>query len=200
MFSSSDESPLIDEKRQSVSKYEMFSAEVDQDGDRYGFYRDLKGPQDEVNHRRSKALHQLNSRRIIADAGAVDDVEVARREYARADGWVIKNPGREMITEDTQANAVVEGNLKMLQEAKAEIDTYGPNPGLIGTDIPAESGRAIQLLQAAGIAELGTYILAYRHWKLTGVPKDLERGAEVLAGPTMGSRYRRREPGSVHSR
>jgi hypothetical protein len=51
-------------------------------------------------------------------------------------------------------------------EAKAEIDTFGPNPGLIGTDIPAESGRAIQLLQAAGIAELGSFIIAYRAWKL----------------------------------
>jgi hypothetical protein len=61
---------------------------------------------------------------------------------------------------------VVQGNLDMLAEAKAEIDTFGPNPGLIGSEIPAESGRAIQLLQAAGIAELGTYIRSYRNWKL----------------------------------
>ena len=160
------ESPHRDEKGRSVSKFEMMSYEVDQDGDRYAIFRDLKSPQDEINHRRSKALHQLNSRKVIADDGAVDDVELARREYARADGWVIKNAGKEIITEDAQAQAVVKGNLELLQEAKGEIDSYGPNPGLIGTEIPAESGRAIQLLQAAGIAELGTYAQSFKHWKL----------------------------------
>ncbi len=159
-------SPFVNEKGESESKFEMMSYDVDQDGDRYSVYRDLKSPQDEVNHRRSKALHTLNSRRVIADDGAVDDVEVARREYARADGWVVKNKGFEIVPDDTDKAAVVQGNLEMLQEAKAEIDTFGPNPGLIGTDIPAESGRAIQLLQAAGIAELGTFIKTFKNWKL----------------------------------
>lgn len=160
------ESPFRDELGRSTHKFEMFSYEVDQDGDRYGIYRDLKGPQDEINHRRSKALHQLHSRRVIADDGAVDDVEIARREYARVDGWVVKNRGYDIDTEDAQAKAVVDGNLQMLQEAKAEIDTYGPNPGLVGTDIPADSGYAIQLLQAAGIAEMGTFIVEFRKWRL----------------------------------
>ncbi|HEU4687964.1 MAG TPA: hypothetical protein VFS23_06380 [Vicinamibacterales bacterium] len=160
------ESPLYDERRRSVHKFELMSYEIDHDNDRYGAYRDLKGPQDEINHRRSKALHQLNARRVIAEAGAVDDVETARREYARADGWVVKNPGREIITEDAQTNQVVQGNLEMLQEAKQEIDTYGPNPGLIGTQVDPASGRAIQLLQAAGIAELGGFILSFKNWKL----------------------------------
>jgi hypothetical protein len=43
----------------------MFSANVDHDGDRYGFVRNMKDAQDEYNHRRSKALHQINSRRLI---------------------------------------------------------------------------------------------------------------------------------------
>jgi hypothetical protein len=158
--------PYFDEKGNPVHKFEMFSCEVDQDGDRYAYFRDWKGPQDEINHRRSKALHQLNSRKVIAEEGAVDDVDAARREYARADGWVVRNPGKEIATEDAQAAQVVQGNLEMLQEAKAEIDTYGPNPGLVGTEIPAESGRAIQLLQAAGIAELGGFVLAWKNWKL----------------------------------
>lgn len=160
------ESPYVDENGQSTHKFEMFSYEVDQDGDRYGLFRDIKGAQDEVNHRRSKALHQLHSRKVIADDGAVDDVETARRELARVDGWVVKNKGYEIITEDAQAQSVVDGNLQMLQEAKAEIDTYGPNPGLVGTDIPADSGYAIQLLQAAGVAEMGTFIVEFRNWRL----------------------------------
>lgn len=157
-------SPFFDEKRRSICKYIMMSCEVDHDNDRYGFFRDLKGPQDEINHRRSKGLHALNSRRIIADAGAVDDVDLARREAVRSDGYLVKNKGYDLqIVENTND---VAGNLEMLTEAKNEIDNYGPNPSLIGTTIDAASGRAIQLLQAAGIAELGTFMLTYKTWKL----------------------------------
>ena len=70
-----------------------------------------------------------------------------------------------------------------LQEAKAEIDTYGPNPGLIGSDIPAESGRAIQLLQAAGIAELGSFMTAYRGWKLRVYRKTWNAIQEIWQAP-----------------
>ena len=71
------ESPFIDEKGESICKYLMFSADVDHDNDRYGFYRDWKGAQDEINQRRSKALHLLNTRRAIARA--------RRRRRHRAD-------------------------------------------------------------------------------------------------------------------
>jgi hypothetical protein len=160
------ESPYKDVRKQSTHKFEMFSNETDQDGDRYSFVRDWKSAQDEINQRRSKALHNANSRRVIADSGAVDDVEVARREMARADGWVVKNPGKELLPEDAKNDAVYKANLEMLAEAKNEIDTYGPNPGLIGMDVDPSSGRAIALMQAAGIAELGDFMLGYRNWKL----------------------------------
>jgi hypothetical protein len=159
-------SPFVDEKGRSTDKYEMISYETDQDGDRYSSFRDLKSPQDEVNQRRSKSLHLSNSRRVIADSGAVDDVELARREMARADGWVVKNKGFEVNTEDALQAQVLQANMEMLTEAKNEIDTFGPNPSLIGTQIDPASGRAIQLLQAAGIAEMGNYVVAFRHWKL----------------------------------
>jgi hypothetical protein len=137
---------------------------VDHDGDRYGFVRNLRGPQDEINHRRSKGLHILNSRRVIADKGAVDDVERARLEWARPDGWLELNPGKKALPDEQQADFA--GQLQMLQEAKNEIENFGPNPALIGQGIENQSGRAISLLQQAGIAELGPYILAYRTWKL----------------------------------
>ena len=56
--------------------------------------------------------------------------------------------------------------MEMLADAKSEIDQYGPNPGLVGSPIDPSSGRAIELLQAAGIAELGPFFIAYRTWKL----------------------------------
>jgi hypothetical protein len=57
------------------------------------------------------------------------------------------------------------GWAKLLEEDKAELDNYGPNQALIG-DIQNQSGRAIQLLQQAGMAELGPYIMGYRGWKV----------------------------------
>jgi hypothetical protein len=60
------ESPFHDKKGKTFPRFLMFSANVDHDGDRYGFIRNLKSPQDEVNHRRSKALHLLNARRVMS--------------------------------------------------------------------------------------------------------------------------------------
>ena len=160
------ESPFKNEKNESICKYMMFSADVDHDNDRYGFYRDWKGPQDEINQRRSKALHLMNTRRAIIERGAVDDIELTRRELARPDGLIEKNKGYEFTLDDTRSLADAKGNLEMLQEAKAEIDQYGPNPGLASSQVDPTSGRMIELLQAAGIAELGPYFLAYRQWKL----------------------------------
>jgi hypothetical protein len=159
-------SPFIDERGKTFPRYRMFSASVDHDGDRYGFVRNLKSPQDEVNHRRSKALHGLNTRRIIFEKGALDDIEVTRREAARNDGMIEKNPGLELEFDDTAKYNDLKGQLEMLQEAKNEIENFGPNPALIGQGLEDSSGRAIQLLQQAGIAELGPYLTAFKNWKI----------------------------------
>jgi hypothetical protein len=157
-------SPFIDEKGKTFPRYRMFSANVDHDGDRYGFVRNLKSPQDEVNHRRSKALHLLNSKVMMSEKGAVDDIEVARRERARPDGWLEVNSGLKVESLDTTQD--FKGQLEMLQESKNEIENFGPNPALIGQGLEDSSGRAIQLLQQAGIAELGPYLSAFKNWKI----------------------------------
>ena len=160
------ESPFRNERGESISKYVMFSADCDHDLDRYGFFRDWRGAQDEINQRRSKALHLLNSRRAITERGAVDDIELTRRELARPDGLVLVNKGYRFDFDDTRSLGDAKGNMEMLADAKGEIDQYGPNPGLVGSPIDPSSGRAIELLQAAGIAELGPFFIAYRTWKL----------------------------------
>lgn len=163
-------SPFTDEKNKSFPRYRMFSATVDHDGDRYGFVRNMKSSQDEINHRRSKALHQMNSTRIIADVGAFTDVEAARHEARRSDGIVLKNPGLEAEFADQSKD--ISQQLEMLQEAKNEIENFGPNPALVGQGLEDSSGRAISLLQQAGIAELGPYITGYKEWKIA-VYRDL---------------------------
>jgi hypothetical protein len=158
-------SPFHDDKGKTFPRFLMFSANVDHDGDRYGFIRNLKSAQDEINMRRSKALHLLNTRRVVSEKGAVDDVEIARREWAKPDGWVEVNPGMK-LDPDTSAIADFKGQLEMLQEAKTEIENFGPNPALIGQGLEDSSGRAIALLQQAGMAELGPYLSAYKNWKI----------------------------------
>ena len=166
MILDSGESYLFDEKLKPICRYIMFSCNVDHDGDRYGFVRNMRSAQDEYNARRSRALFTANSRRLIMTQGSVSDIERVRQEWSRPDGVVVTNARTpdEGIKSDDQSFDFA-GQLKLMENAIAELDNYGPNQALIG-DISNQSGRAIQLLQQAGMAELGPYILGYRGWKI----------------------------------
>ncbi len=160
------ETYLKDEKNKGFCKYQMFSGNVDQDGDRYGFVRNMKSAQDGINAKQAKMQHILSSKRLIISQGAVDDIEKTRTEWARADGVVVTNrPVNEGVKTDDQTFDFT-GLAKMLELNLAEIENFGPNPALLGQGIENSSGRAISLLQQAGMAELGPYILAYRGWKV----------------------------------
>jgi hypothetical protein len=159
-------SPFKDERRRTIARFIMFRAAVDQDGDTYGFVRNFKGPQDELNQSRSKSNHVANSRRLIADKGAVDDVETARREWARPDGYIEKNPGKEIAPDNTTADLAAQ--LQRAQTAADEIENFANTNIANMTDgaVGNLSGVAINLLTQPGLAELGPFIKAYRGWKL----------------------------------
>ena len=63
--------------------------------------RGLISLQDEINKRRSKALHLLSVRQVIAEQGAVPDVDKARREVAKPDGFIEVMPGLKFEIEQT---------------------------------------------------------------------------------------------------
>lgn len=158
---------LVDEKDKTTCKYIMYSANVDQDGDRYGFVRNMRSSQDEINQRRSKGLHLLNSRRVIIPDNTGADVEKIRREAARPDGVITYPQGSEPPQFDDGAkNSELQGQIAFLEDAKNEIENYGFNPALMGQGVDKLSGRAMQIQQQAGIAELGPYLLAFKGWKL----------------------------------
>ncbi|MDX1240369.1 hypothetical protein GOL95_09940 [Sinorhizobium medicae] len=157
---------LRDEKGRTACKYIMYSANIDHEGDRYGFVRNMRSSQDEINQRRSKGLHTLNSRRLIIPKGSGLDIEKTRREAARPDGVIEFEGNIEPKFDDSAKGQELNGHLAFLQDAKDEIENYGFNPALIGQGVDNMSGRAIQLQQQAGIAELGPYLLAFRGWKL----------------------------------
>jgi hypothetical protein len=118
-------SPFLDERGKPMNRFVMFSTAVDHDGDRYGFVRNLKGPQDEKNQRRSKMLHISNTSRVFARKGSVDDVETARREMMKPDGWVEINPGHEM-PQETQKAENLAAQAELYQSASMEICQHQP--------------------------------------------------------------------------
>lgn len=159
-------SPFFDEKGKTASRYVMGSVNVDHDGDRYGYLRLLKTLIDELNALVSKRSHLINTRRIIMEDGAVVDVDVLRKEAVRADGVIVRNPGKELAFDDARAMADIQAINEAIAEVKTEIENFGPNPALIGQGIENKSGRAIALLQQAGVAELGPGIISNRDWKI----------------------------------
>lgn len=159
-------SPFFDSRGKSMSRFIMFRANIDHDGDAYGLVRTLKGMQDEVNQRRSKALHLSNVSKLTAQKGAVDSVETARRENARPDGFVEYNMGFDPPASDPNKNADLANQLALMQDARQQIQSYiNINPALMAQE-DQHSGVAINYLQKAGTAELGSFLRNYCAWKL----------------------------------
>ena len=160
-------SPFYDGKGKRCSSFHMFGCAVDHDGDRYSFIRNLKGPQDALNQGKSKTMHIANSRRLITEKGAVDDIEKTRREWARPDGIIERNPGLEIAPDNTQQElAAFTG---FTEDAKNELDSFANTNVASMTGVGSVgnlSGRAIEMLRQPGMAELGPFILSYRAWKI----------------------------------
>jgi hypothetical protein len=155
--------PFVNDDGEAVPSLEFQSLFVDRDGNRYGQIRQYIDMQDEINKRRSKGLHLLNSRQTIGEKGAVDSVTKARQELARPDGYVEVNPGLKFEVMPT--NDMAAGNWQMLQEAKGEIDAQGPNAALTGAEQRDLSGRAIQSLQSGSNVETAIQIDGLRDWE-----------------------------------
>lgn len=158
-------SPFVDERGMTMSRYIKFAHAVDQDGDRYGFVRSMKGPQDAINQHRSKAMHIMNTRQVWARRGVFQDIEHARKEAARPDGFLEYDGTPEDVRIEQPAQEFIQ-QTQYFQDAKEEIENYGPSPAIVGTNVNQRSGRALAMMQQSGIAEMGTFLKNYRSWKL----------------------------------
>lgn len=125
-------------------------------GERYGIVRNMVSPQDEINHRRSKMLHMLNVYGAVYERSAIPDVnkflvEISKPDCAAVvqDGAIAE--GRIQLREGT---ALAQGQLHLLQEAKAEIDATGPAAPVVAGDQSVLSGRAILAKESIGSMEL----------------------------------------------
>lgn len=115
----------------------------------YGVIRRVRDMQQDLNKRASKALFMLNTNQIIADEGAVDDLENLRDEVDRPDGLIVKKTGKEIeIRRDTDAAT---GQIQMMTLAAQSIQkAAGVSQENLGRQTNAVSGEAIKARQLQG--------------------------------------------------
>jgi hypothetical protein len=156
------ESKFKDKRGQSCASLILQSAYVDRENRRFGMVRDLISIQDEINKRRSKALHLLSVNRIITEQGAVPDLDEAKKQMARPDGAVEVLPG--MRFELHPGGDLATGQFQLLQHATQEMQLAGPNAAMSGTDERELSGRAILAQQAGGAVQNEPLADGLRMW------------------------------------
>lgn len=149
------DSPYLGEDDTPECPIKAVSLYVDRDNNRYGEVRTMIGPQDEINKRRSKALHLINQRNMRISPALGMSPNDARKEASRPDGVFVGEAGD---VEILPTNDMAAANLNLLQEAKAEIDLLGPNAALAGKNEASMSGRAIMAQQQGGMVESATYL------------------------------------------
>lgn len=140
---------------------------VDRENYRYGYVKRLLDPQDEINHRKSKAQWMLsNSRAWQRGDGVIPDPQDFLNQLASARGVATVNGTKGVDWDILDNGELAAGQAALLQEAKASIDNVGVNPALSGKQGPALSGRALIAEQQGGLTELGLAFDTHRHFKL----------------------------------
>ena len=155
--------PFVDQDKRSWCPMILQSAYVDRENNRYGWVTPMIDPQDETNKRRSKAMHEIMQTRTMGERGAVDDVDLMKREMAKADGHIEVNPGFkfELLENSTRAN----GNIELMQQAMQHVRDVGPNAAMQGKNTQDASGRALLANQQAGQTEIAPLVDRHRHLK-----------------------------------
>ena len=150
------ESPYVDEDGESDDGFVFGSCFIDRDGNRFGVVRRWISLQDEINKRRSKALHLMSVRQTYGTPQA-GDKNMIRQQLARPDGHVEMDGGAK-FGEDfgiIPTGDMAAAQFQLLQEAKGEIDAVGVNAALSGNESRNMSGRALIQRSEQGMNELG---------------------------------------------
>jgi len=159
-------SPYKTSDGESVCGFVFGSCYIDRDGNRFGVVRNWISLQDEINKRRSKALHLLNVRQTYGN-GLTGDKNKLRAELARPDGHVEMDGGAK-YGEDfgiIPTNDIAAAQFQLLQHATGEIDAVGVNAALSGNEQRNMSGRALIARSEQGLNELGPVFDAFTQWQ-----------------------------------
>ena len=160
-------SPYVDELGKPENSLIKVSTKVTRDGDRYGAVKGLIDIQDEINKRRSKALHILNTRQTFSKKGMLDNIRQFKNEANKPDGHLEFPPqgefGRDFgVVPDA---GLVASQFQMYQESIQQMDAVSANAALAGDTDQGLSGRAVQSLQQGGMLELGPLFDNHSQWK-----------------------------------
>jgi hypothetical protein len=159
------ESPYLDDEGEPTCIIELVGAYIDRDNNRYGEVRGFIDQQDEINHRRSKALHLLSQRQTAGRQNAIKDVAAMKRELAKPNGH-IEYQGEKGDFEILQTGDMAKGQFELYQDAKAELDAVSFNAQLSGDRQDGTlSGVAINKLQQAGTMELNGLFSTLNGWE-----------------------------------
>jgi hypothetical protein len=148
-------SPYLGEDDEPECPIKAISLYVDRENNRYGEVQAMLSPQDEINKRRSKSLHIVNTRQVRVSPNVAQDAAEVRKELSRPDGVFI---GEQGDVEVLETNDMAMGNLNLMQDAREHIHRTGANSALAGKDAAGQSGRAIVALQQGGMTEAADYL------------------------------------------
>ncbi|WP_104655080.1 hypothetical protein [Ralstonia insidiosa] len=179
-------SPYIDANGTPTCSLIMRSAYVDRENQRYGHVRDQISLQDEINKRRSKALHLLSTRQTFGNRQAVPDVDKAKRELAKPDGHLEVEAGGQLNQDFgvLPTGDMAQAQFQLLQHATGEMQASGPNAAMAGKDPRIQSGRAIQAQQAGGAIEVEPIVDDLRQWTQQIMEAAWCRIRQFWTGPT----------------
>lgn len=121
------------------------------DGMPYGVIRFMRGMQDDVNKRMSKALYILSSNKVLIEEGAVEDIDEFRVEAARPDAvMTVKNGKLGAVKLDVDRD-LAPAHLELASRSISMIQQVGGvTDELLGRSTNAVSGVAIQARQEQG--------------------------------------------------
>lgn len=160
-------SPYQNDKGESINPIEMESDYVDRENNRYGYTQRLIDPQDEINHRRSKALYMLSSVSVLAERGQFGDMtrEDVLNELRKGMSFVEYNSigGNPPVIDRQQE--LGQAQLAFYQDALQAMDTVGINAELSGRTDAAVSGRAFLARQQSGMTEIARSSSIHSEWK-----------------------------------
>lgn len=131
--------------------------------ERCGLVRGMIHAQDEINHRRSKALYALSVRQAKY-TGALD-ANVLRDELAMPDAMIKINEGENFDILPT--GDMTQWQFQIYQQSMYEMDLVGPSIGLQGPVDEDTSGRAVLARQDAGSLALEPVFDRMASWERT---------------------------------
>jgi hypothetical protein len=121
------------------------------DGLPYGMIQGLRGMQEDINKRASKALHILSTSKTLVEEGAAEDLDELAEEISRPDCFGVLNAGGLARIETNIGQELAESHMRLMERSIVMIQqSSGVTDENLGRRTNATSGIAIERRQDQG--------------------------------------------------